>query len=50
MDIDTLDATQAIYHDEFDDETDEDLTGSQKKPVSKPGGSLHYSGNNPGGL
>ncbi|KAK7100319.1 hypothetical protein V1264_023292 [Littorina saxatilis] len=34
MDIDTLDATQAIYHDEFDDETDEDLTGSQKKPVA----------------
>ena len=34
MDFDTLDATQAIYHDDFDDETDEDLTDSQRKPVS----------------
>ena len=36
MDFDTLDATQAMYHDEFDDETDEDLSvsGSQRKPVS----------------
>ena len=34
MDFDTLDATQAIDHDDFDDETDEDLSVSQRKPVS----------------
>ena len=34
MDFDTIDATQAIYHDDFDDATDEDVTDSQRKPVS----------------
>jgi hypothetical protein len=33
MEFDTLDATQAIFQDEFDDEEDAEISASQKKPV-----------------